>query len=122
LRHDKVVPVTIPDRYPQLSLPYGSGILSPSGSLTLELSATNVEAVVVVASEVLPGNLVPHLRGERARYTSRQVLSRRFELASTPNLVPQPRPRPRRAVLGVAERRARGVLDRVAVSEGLLDP
>jgi len=85
LRREREVVIEVPARHPQLRLDHDGGILSPGGGLMLPLTATNVRAVQVTAVEVLPGNLVPHLRGERTEYTSREVLSRVFPLTMRPD-------------------------------------
>ncbi|MEZ6013480.1 MAG: MG2 domain-containing protein [Planctomycetota bacterium] len=72
--------LSIPARPPSLSVANNEGILTPDGGLNLVLKATNVPSVEVKAFELLPGNLVPHLRGERSQYTSRNVLSRVYPL------------------------------------------
>ena len=77
--------VQIPDRSSQLTIPVDEGVLSPEGGLQLELVTTNIPGVRIAASRVLPGNLVAHLRGERAAYTSREVRSGVFPLGLSPN-------------------------------------
>lgn len=85
LGRERRVVADVPRRWPALRLEHPRGVLTPTGGLTMPLVATNVASVHVEAAEVLPGNLVPHLRGERERYTSRRIVSRTFELPSTPD-------------------------------------
>ncbi|MCY3003571.1 MAG: MG2 domain-containing protein [Planctomycetota bacterium] len=77
--------VEIGHRSPYISLPRAQGILTPTGGLALELATTNVSAVQVVATRLLPGNLVPHLRGERTAYTSKELFSRTYPLPLEPD-------------------------------------
>lgn len=77
--------VEIGARPPRLALPRSQGILTPGGGLALELATTNVPAVEVEATRLLPGNLVPHLRGERTAYTSKELFSRTYPLPLQPD-------------------------------------
>jgi len=108
LRASRTLEVTVPARDLRLELDEDAGILTPGGGLTLGLSTTNIATVVVSASKVLPGNLVPHLRGEGDHYTSNQITERVFELEGALD-VPVRHALDLRALLGAAEEDVRGV-------------
>jgi uncharacterized protein YfaS (alpha-2-macroglobulin family) len=80
LGRERRIGVDVPARNPSLSIAHDDGILTPGGGLSLVLDVTNVPSVHVTAHEVLPGNLVPHLRGEDDHHTSRRIFSRTIPL------------------------------------------
>ncbi len=81
----QTVSFEIPDREPSLSIPASRGILTPGGNLALDLRTANVESVKLAAWKLHANNLVPHLRGEDVRATSRRLVERDFKLHAKRN-------------------------------------
>ncbi len=65
--------IEIPPRPANLSIGADRGVLSPAGNLTLDVQAVNVGGIEVSTQRVHANNLVAHVRGERARATSREL-------------------------------------------------
>jgi len=82
------IDVRMPARRPRVSLRSDGGVLSPGGNLEVELMSTAVRSVRVTVREVLPGNVVNHVRGDRERYTSREEVSEVFSLTPNPDGAP----------------------------------
>ena len=70
----------IPDRSSGLRFVFERGILNPHGNLAIDLEAVNVPGVDLRVARVTGNNIVPHLRGEDADATSRNVVDRTLAL------------------------------------------
>jgi len=85
LGHAQTTVYKIPRRDPHLRIPFDRGVLSPDGNLVLEAEVVNVPRVRLRISRVHENNLVAHLHGLGREETSREILTRTFDLELPPH-------------------------------------